>query len=102
MAIVDSEEGALWPLFMLSVFRFHNIQNNGNSVLIIRSHETLVSISSVRSHNPVPSQTAFGGFVIWNYNSRSRLQRQLPCVLVLISFDRGILMKHLVHVQSCK
>lgn len=102
MSIIDSEEGTLGPLLVLSVLRLHNIQNNGDSVLIIRPYESLVSVCSVRSHDPVPSQTTFSSFMIWNDDSSSRLQGQLPCVFILISFYGGILMKHFVHVQRCK
>lgn len=102
MSIVDSEEGTFRPLLMLAVLRFHNIQNNGDPILIVRPDQALVSVSSVRPHNPISSETALGSFMIRDDDSRPRLQRQLPRVFILIPLDRRVLMKHLVHVQRCK
>lgn len=102
MSIIDSKKWTLGPLFVLSVFRFNNIQNYGDPVLIVRPYQSLIGVCRICPHYSIPSQAAFGRFMIGDHNSCPWLQRQLPCVFILISLDWGIFMKHLVHVQCCK
>jgi hypothetical protein len=56
MSIIDTEKRALGPLLAFKVLRFrlHNVQNNGNPVLIIISHDTLVGVGAVARNQPVP------------------------------------------------
>ena len=49
MTVIDAEEGAFGPLSAFKVFgfRLHNIQDNGHSVLVVISHDTLVCVGSI-------------------------------------------------------
>ena len=99
MAIIHSEEWALGPSLMLSVLRLDNIQNYWNSVFIITSDKSLISIGGVGPHDTIPSQAALGGFVIGNYDPCTGLQWELSSIILFTSFYSGIFMKHLVHIK---
>ena len=52
MAIVETEEVALWPFHVAFVLlRLTDVQNNSNTVLVIISNEPLVRIRSIRSND---------------------------------------------------
>ena len=53
MAIKDAKEADLGPLNIQILFalRLQNVENNGDSVLIIITNDTLISIGSVRFDN---------------------------------------------------
>lgn len=51
MPIKNTEEADLRPLYAswhLLILRFENIENNGDTVLIILSYDSLVGVGSVR------------------------------------------------------
>lgn len=50
MPIVDREKGALRPVAFPIVLRAHQIENDGNPVLVVLPHKSLVSIRGIRSH----------------------------------------------------
>lgn len=97
MTIIDTKERALWPFFMLTVLRFHNIQDDWYSIFVIVSHKTLVSIGSICSNYTVSLHTAFCRFMIGNYNSGARLQGQFLSLIIFIS-----IMYHLIDIESSK
>jgi hypothetical protein len=50
MPIKNTEEADLWPLYAswhLLILRFENIENNGDTVLIVLSYDSLVGVGSV-------------------------------------------------------
>ena len=54
MPIKDTEEGALWPVLSLPGVRLQNIENDGDSVLVIVSNDALICVGSVGSDDAVP------------------------------------------------
>ena len=61
MTIINAKEGADWPGWVLASGRvlrltrrgFRNVQDNGNTVLVIVSNQTLMSVCRITSDNPV-------------------------------------------------
>jgi hypothetical protein len=53
MAIIYSKKGTSWPVLSLLELWFYNVQNYWNSVLIVISNDTLMSICSIGSHNSI-------------------------------------------------
>jgi hypothetical protein len=53
MAIIYSKKGTSWPVLSLLELWLYNVQNDRNSVLIVISYDTLMSICSIRSHNSI-------------------------------------------------
>ena len=55
MPVVNSKEGALWPLltFVILGFRFHNIQNYCNAILIIVADDTLIRICAISCNQTI-------------------------------------------------
>ena len=51
MAIIDSEEGALWPLFILRAIGWlHYVEDYGYPIFIVPPDYTLMSIHSIASN----------------------------------------------------
>lgn len=101
VAIINTEEGAFGPVLMLAVLWLHDVQDDGDTVLVVASDQALVSVGRVSSHYAIPSQAALGGFVIGYNDSCSWLKRKLLCVFIL-SFNGGVLVKHLRYIKSCE
>lgn len=53
MAIINSKKGTPWPVLSLLELWFYNVQDYRNTVLIVISNDTLMSICSIRSHNSI-------------------------------------------------
>lgn len=100
VTVIHSEKRAFGPALMLSMFRLDDIQNDWNSILIIASDQALVGVCSVSPHNAVSSQAAFSCFMVGNDNSSPRLKREFPCIILIAPLNSGILMKHLIDIQS--
>ena len=106
MTIINPEEGAFRPCFVLSMLWFHDVQDNGDTVLIITSNETLISVGSICSNYPVSSQTTFRGLMIRHDYPGTRLQRKFSGVILTIAaaittvtLDGSVFVEHLVHVE---
>jgi hypothetical protein len=97
MTIVDTEEGALRPVLILPVIRLDNVQNDGDSVFIVCSDETLVGIGSICSDNPVPLQTALCRLMVGDDYPAARLQRELLGFIIFIA-----IVDHLVNILCCE
>ena len=56
MPVIDAEEGALWPLLALIVLRLwlHDVENDGDSVFVVVSDDTLIGIGSISCHQTIP------------------------------------------------
>ena len=56
MAVIDAKEGALGPLLVLVVLRLrlHNVKDDGDTVLVVVSHNTLIGVGAVTSHESIP------------------------------------------------
>ncbi len=97
MAIVNTKEGAFRPVLVLTMLWLHYVEDDGYSVFIVASNKALIGISRIRSYNTVSSQTALGSLVVRDNDPGPRLKREFLGVF-LLSFYRGILMKHLINV----
>ena len=95
VTIVDSEEGTLGPRFVLAVLWFHNVQNYGDTVLVVGTHETLVRICWIGTHYSISFHTAFRSFMIRYDNTMSWLQRQLLVFIIFLT-----LINHLINILS--
>jgi uncharacterized membrane protein YhaH (DUF805 family) len=47
MTVENAEEGTFWPVIAFLVRRFHNVQNDGYSILIVVSDDALVSVCCI-------------------------------------------------------
>ena len=65
MAIENTEEGTLRPVFAFLAWRLHDIKNYGNSVLIVVSNYSLVGVSCITRNYSVFPNRAFGLLEIW-------------------------------------
>ena len=72
MAIVYTKERASWPSLMLAMLRFDNVEDDGNSVLIIVTDEALVCISGIGAHYAIPLITTLRRFVVRDYYACAR------------------------------
>lgn len=97
MSIIYTKEGAFRPVFMLSMLRLNDIENDWYSVFIIVSNKTLISISSVSSHNSISFHRAFSRFMIWDNDPRARLKWELFTLIILIC-----IMNHFIYIQCCE
>ena len=60
MAIIDSEEGALWPLFILrAIGRLHYVEDYGDPVFIVPPDDTLMCIHSIASNAAMSTDGTF-------------------------------------------
>lgn len=101
MSVIDTEEGAFRPVFMLSMFWFDYVQYDGDTVFVISANKTLVGIGRVSSNYAIPAQTTLSCFMIRNHNSSAWLKGKLASVF-LFTLNACILMEHLVNVYSRK
>jgi len=53
MAVVDTKEAALGPIFFLSVLGLRDVENNRHAVLIIVPNQSLISNSRISSYNSI-------------------------------------------------
>jgi hypothetical protein len=96
MAIVDSEEAALRPDFVFAVRGLGDVQDDGDAVLVVRSHQALVGDRSVGSHDSVPFDGALGRLLVRDDDSSARLQGEL---LAFSFFVSRHLVDHLLDVK---
>lgn len=60
MAIIDSEEGALWPFLILrAIGRFHYVEDYGDPVFIVSPDNALMCIHSIPSNAAMSSDGTF-------------------------------------------
>ena len=66
VAIVDSEKRAFWPVLRFKIlwFRFHDVENDSNSILIIVPYNTLIGICSIPRDQSVSLVRKFGVLVV--------------------------------------
>ena len=76
MAIVDAEEGTLRPVFVLSVFGLHDVQDDADAILIVVPHQSLIGVGCISPNYSVALHAALSGFVVRDDDSSARLQRQ--------------------------
>jgi hypothetical protein len=63
MAVIDSKEGAAGPVGGLLEFGLDDVQDDGDSILVVVSYDALMGVGSVRSHNAVPLTREFGRLI---------------------------------------
>jgi hypothetical protein len=77
VSVKNSKETNLWPIsFPLLIFRFKNVQDNRDSVFIVLTNNTLVSICSISSDQTISFKRMLRWLMIWNYNFMSWLKRK--------------------------
>jgi hypothetical protein len=47
MTVENAEEGTFWPVIAFLARRFHNVQNDGYSILIVVSDDALVCVCCI-------------------------------------------------------
>ncbi len=67
VTVIDPEERAGWPRFVLAVLRLDDVEDDGDSVLVVVAHQSLVRIRCVGPYNSVSLVRAFGRLVVRNY-----------------------------------
>lgn len=67
MTIIYAKERALGPLLIFVVLRLwlHNVENDGYAILVVITHDTLVSVRAITSHKTVPFVGELGVLVVW-------------------------------------
>ena len=95
VAVVDAEERACRPRLVLPVLRFDDVEDDGDAVLIVVTHEALVCVGCVCAHDAVALVAALGGLVVRDYYPRARRQWQGRRLLLL-------LVHHAVRVHHSK
>ena len=90
MAIINSEETTLGPLLILVSLglRFHNIENNGDPILIVISNNTLVGIGTVACDQPISLIRILGILIIRQY-----------LMVAFVRLTEGYLASNLIEVQ---
>ena len=73
MAVIDSEEGALGPDFVLTVLWLHDVEDDGDSVLVVIPDETLVSIGGICPHDPISLERALSRLMVGNNDASAGL-----------------------------
>jgi len=105
MSVIDSEETASWPFFWIDIgsgFGWKKICDDGHSVFIVISDETLVSVSSVGANDACAFVRGFGGLITWNNDFMSWLNsKTLTCItLSLCLLDIVIrIFNILIHIR---
>lgn len=78
MAIVNSEEGTFGPVLHISlVRRFHNVEDDRHSVLIVIPNNSLMRVRTISFDHSVSLDRTFGWLVIWQ-NHFCRIRKLLP------------------------
>ena len=72
MAIVDAEERASRPSFVLPVLWLHDVEDDADAVLVVVADEALIRIGCVSTHYPVALIAAFSGLVVRDYDACAR------------------------------
>ena len=77
MAIIDPKERTFGPVLVLTMVRFHDVEDDGDSIFVIVSYKTLVGVGGVGPYYSISFERALGRLVVGNNYSCSGLQRQL-------------------------
>lgn len=71
MTVIDTEIGTFRPVLQVFfAFRFHDIEYNSHSILIIRSYNPLISISTISNNRSIPFRRILGRFVLIQHKRR--------------------------------
>ena len=89
MAVINSEEGASWPVFNLLELRLDNIQNNRDSIFVIIPDNTLMCICSITANNTVLLASEFRWMVRRNITIYLLLFHPHVFRLLLDSHDKS-------------
>jgi hypothetical protein len=69
MTIENAEESTFWPVVTFLIRRLHDVKNYGDTVLIIVSDYSLISISSISRDYAILSDRALCLFKVWQLDS---------------------------------
>lgn len=97
MAIIDTKKWTLRPIFMLSVLWFSDVENNSDSIFIIVSHQTHISVCCICSNNSISPSWSFTWVVMWYHYSCTRLKLKFSSFIIFRGF-----VYHLVDIQCSK
>ena len=85
---------------MLTMLRFYDIEDDGNSVLIIVTDETLVCICGIGTHYSIPLIATLSWFMVWDYNACAWCKRQ-GCSFLLLLMHHGVRVDHSQGAYLC-
>jgi hypothetical protein len=84
VSIIDTKEWALGPFFMLPIGGFENIKYYRNSIFIVVSNYSLVSVCCISKHHSISLDRTFCRFMVGNYDLMSWLKRHFGHHLKLL------------------
>ena len=93
MSIVNSQERARWPCFLLAMFGLHYIEDDRHSILIVVADEALVGICRIGSDNSISFVAALGRLMVRNNDASAWCQGQ-SCGLLLIFVHHAVCVDH--------
>ena len=73
---------------MLTMLRLNNIEDDGNSVLVIVTDEALICVRGIGTHYTISLITTFSRFVVWDNDTCARCKRQSCRFLLLLMYHR--------------
>ena len=78
---------------MLTMLRFDNIEDDGNSVLVIITNEALICVRGIGTNYTISLITTFSRFVVWDYDTCAWCKRQ-SCRFLLLFMYHGVRVDH--------
>mmetsp|Transcript_19643 Transcript_19643/g.30295 ORF Transcript_19643/g.30295 Transcript_19643/m.30295 type:complete len:201 (-) Transcript_19643:1586-2188(-) len=93
VAIVDCEEGAPGPLLHLLELRLNDVEDNGDSVFVVVTNDTLVSISCIATNHPVLLASELGWVVGLNEAINLFLLHLHVLLLLLYRHDESAILR---------
>ena len=96
MAVINSEEGAPWPLIDLFEFRLDDVQDDRNSILIVIPDDSLMCVGRVAADDPVLLASELGRMIRLNIPLDLLLLHLHVFLLLLDSHDEATVSDQLV------
>ena len=96
MTVIDSKEWASWPILDLLKLWFYDVQNNGYSIFIVISYDTLMSVGGIATHDSILFTGEFGRMVRSNVPINLLLFHSHVFGLLLDSHDEASIGSQLV------
>ena len=87
MTIIYRKEGASWPLIHVLEFRFDDVEDNRDSILIIVSDNALVCICAVAADDSILLASKLGWMVRGDVTFNLLLLHLNVLLLLLVSHD---------------
>ena len=88
VAVVDAEERAGRPGLVLPVLRLHDVEDDGDPVLVVIANQPLVGVGGVGPHDAVALVAALGRLVVGDDDAGPWSEGQSCCLLLLLVHHR--------------